>query len=118
MLTLQYDRKRGKLVGALMVDLDTEVYAITSGGGVIRTLAKEVRKAKRQTMGVRLMNLSDGDSLVAIARNAAAEQVEDAVLGIAGPGTPGSNGSPASGWSNGSPDGSPDAGGPDGGSSS
>ena len=33
------------------------MYAITSSGGVIRTLAKEVRKAKRQTMGVRLMNL-------------------------------------------------------------
>ena len=46
------------------------MYAITTGGGVIRTLAKDVRKAKRQTMGVRLMNLSDGDSLVAIARNA------------------------------------------------
>ena len=74
-LTIQYDRRRGKLVGALIVDLDTEVYAITSGGGVIRTLAKEVRKAKRQTMGVRLMNLSEGDSLVAIARNADAEPV-------------------------------------------
>ncbi|HYN72285.1 MAG TPA: DNA gyrase subunit A [Nakamurella sp.] len=72
-LTIQYDRRRGKLVGALIVDLDTEVYAITSSGGVIRTLAREVRKAKRQTMGVRLMNLSDGDSLVAIARNADAE---------------------------------------------
>jgi DNA gyrase subunit A len=69
-LTIQYDRRRGKLVGALIVDLDTEVYAITSGGGVIRTQAREVRKAKRQTMGVRLMNLSEGDSLVAIARNA------------------------------------------------
>jgi DNA gyrase subunit A len=69
-LTIQYDRRRGKLVGALIVDLDTEVYAITSGAGVIRTQAREVRKAKRQTMGVRLMNLSEGDSLVAIARNA------------------------------------------------
>ena len=76
-LTIQYDRRRGKLVGALIVELDTEVYAITSGGGVIRTLAREVRKAKRQTMGVRLMNLSEGDSLVAIARNADAEPVED-----------------------------------------
>ncbi len=95
-LTLQYDRRRGKLVGALMVDLDTEVYAITSSGGVIRTLAKEVRKAKRQTMGVRLMNLSEGDTLVAIARNAAAEQVEDAVLGNTGPGTASSNGAPSS----------------------
>ena len=82
-LTIQYDRRRGKLVGALIVDLDAEVYAITSGGGVIRTTAKEVRKAKRQTMGVRLMNLSDGDSLVAIARNADAgdDALTEAVAG-------------------------------------
>ncbi|WP_090481649.1 DNA gyrase subunit A [Nakamurella panacisegetis] len=77
-LTIQYDRRRGKLVGALIVDLDAEVYAITSGGGVIRTTAKEVRKAKRQTMGVRLMNLQEKDSLVAIARNADAG--DDAVV--------------------------------------
>jgi DNA gyrase subunit A len=77
-LTIQYDRRRGKLVGALIVDLDAEVYAITSGGGVIRTTAKEVRKAKRQTMGVRLMNLAEKDSLVAIARNADAG--DDAVI--------------------------------------
>ncbi|MFZ2510148.1 MAG: DNA gyrase subunit A [Gordonia sp. (in: high G+C Gram-positive bacteria)] len=69
-LTIQYDSKRGELVGAIIVDLDSEVYAITSGGGVIRTLAKQVRKAGRQTKGVRLMNLGDGDSLLAIARNA------------------------------------------------
>jgi DNA gyrase subunit A len=77
-LTIQYDRRRGKLVGALIVDLDAEVYAITSGGGVIRTTAKEVRRAKRQTMGVRLMNLAEKDSLVAIARNADAG--DDAVV--------------------------------------
>jgi DNA gyrase subunit A len=81
-LTIQYDRRRGKLVGALIVEMDTEVYAITSSGGVIRTLAREVRKAKRQTMGVRLMNLSEGDSLVAIARNADADPVDG---GTAGP---------------------------------
>ncbi|MCF8571697.1 DNA gyrase subunit A [Gordonia sp. HY002] len=69
-LTIQHDPKRGDLVGAIIVDLDSEVYAITSSGGVIRTLAKQVRKAGRQTKGVRLMNLSDGDSLLAIARNA------------------------------------------------
>ena len=69
-LTVQYDSKRGRLVGALIVDLDDELYAITSTGGVIRTTAKEVRKAGRQTKGVRLMNLGDGTSVVAIARNA------------------------------------------------
>ncbi|HEY7595778.1 MAG TPA: DNA gyrase subunit A [Actinophytocola sp.] len=69
-LTIQHDTKRGRLVGALIVDVDDEVYAITSSGGVIRTNAREVRKAGRQTKGVRLMNLGEGTTLVAIARSA------------------------------------------------
>lgn len=69
-LTIQYDPKRGTLVGALIVDDDDEIYAITSGGGVIRTAANQVRRAGRQTKGVRLMNLGEGDTLLAIARNA------------------------------------------------
>lgn len=76
-LTIQYDRRRGNLVGAEVVSLDDEIFAITTGGGIIRTAAKEVRKAGRQTKGVRLMNLSDGDSLLAIARNADQEPEED-----------------------------------------
>ncbi len=79
-LTIQFDAKRGTLVGALIVDDDDELYAITSGGGVIRTAAKQVRKAGRQTKGVRLMNLADGDTLLAIARNAD-EPDPDQVLG-------------------------------------
>nr|WIF15510.1 DNA gyrase subunit A [Tsukamurella pulmonis]WIF15513.1 DNA gyrase subunit A [Tsukamurella pulmonis] len=69
-LTIQFDPKRGELVGALIVDDETELYAITSGGGVIRTAARQVRKAGRQTKGVRLMNLAEGTTLLAIARNA------------------------------------------------
>jgi DNA gyrase subunit A len=57
----------------LIVDDETELYAITSGGGVIRTAARQVRKAGRQTKGVRLMNLGEGDTLIAIARNAEEE---------------------------------------------
>lgn len=83
-LTVMYDRRRGRLVGALIVDEDSELYAITSGGGVIRTAAGQVRKAGRQTKGVRLMNLGEENTLLAIARNAeanadeAVEEVEGA----------------------------------------
>src|ERR1700739_1937446 len=77
-LTVQYDRRRGRLVGALIVDDESELYAITSGGGVIRTAARQVRKAGRQTKGVRLMNLGEGDTLLAIARNAE-ENADEAV---------------------------------------
>ncbi|MEB3064134.1 intein-containing DNA gyrase subunit A [[Mycobacterium] zoologicum] len=76
-LTIQYDPKRGSLVGALIVDEDSELYAITSGGGVIRTAARQVRKAGRQTKGVRLMNLGEGDTLIAIARNADEEAADE-----------------------------------------
>lgn len=99
-LTVQYNPRRGKLVGALIVDIDDELYAITSGGGVIRTSAKEVRKAKRQTMGVRLMNLTDGDELIAIARNAETEPDEDGGAGgagAAGGGSGAAGGDPGSG---------------------
>jgi DNA gyrase subunit A len=64
-------------VGAVIVDEDDELYAITSAGGVIRTSAREVRKAGRQTKGVRLMNLGDGTTLVAIARSAEVENGAD-----------------------------------------
>ena len=77
-LTVMYDRRRGRLVGALIVDDDSELYAITSGGGVIRTAARQVRKAGRQTKGVRLMNLGEGATLLAIARNAE-ENADEAV---------------------------------------
>jgi DNA gyrase subunit A len=63
---------RGELVGALMVGPEDEVFAITSAGGVIRTAANEVKISGRQTMGVRLMNLAPGVSVVAVARNAEA----------------------------------------------
>jgi DNA gyrase subunit A len=69
-LTARIVDSRGGLVGALMVRPEDEVFAITSAGGVIRTRAGEVKRSGRQTMGVRLMNLAPGDSVVAIARNA------------------------------------------------
>ncbi|GGN07168.1 DNA gyrase subunit A [Lentzea pudingi] len=78
-LTIQHDRRRGRLVGALIVDVDDELYAITSSGGVIRTRAEQVRKAGRQTKGVRLMNLGESTTLIAVARNA--DEAVDVTIG-------------------------------------
>jgi DNA gyrase subunit A len=76
-ITAQITEGRGGLVGALMVRPDDEVFAITSNGGVIRTRASEVRQTGRVTMGVRLMNLASGDTVVALARNAESEVAAD-----------------------------------------
>ncbi|HEY0936948.1 MAG TPA: DNA gyrase subunit A [Trebonia sp.] len=78
-ITARIVEDRGGLVGALMVRPEDEVFAITSAGGVIRTRAGEVKQSGRQTMGVRLMNLAVGVSVVGLARNAEAEvEVPDA----------------------------------------
>jgi DNA gyrase subunit A len=68
-LTADPKARKGNLVGALSVHLGDELYAITSGGGVIRTPVNGVRHNKdRATMGVKLMNLPEDVSIVAIAR--------------------------------------------------
>jgi DNA gyrase subunit A len=76
-VTARIVEARGELIGALMVWPDDEVFAITSAGGVIRTTAAEIKQSGRQTMGVRLVNLTSGQTLVAIARNA--EEPESAL---------------------------------------
>jgi DNA gyrase subunit A len=77
-ITAQITEGRGDLVGTLMVHPEDEVFAITSAGGVIRTRASEVRQSGRVTMGVRLMNLASGDTVVALARNAESAASVDA----------------------------------------
>ncbi|MDQ7907017.1 intein-containing DNA gyrase subunit A [Phytohabitans sp. ZYX-F-186] len=70
-LTAKITERRGALVGAVVINPDDELFAITSNGGVIRTPVKPVRRTRdRNTMGVKLMDLPDGVTIVAIARNA------------------------------------------------
>jgi DNA gyrase subunit A len=65
-------------VGAVAVGPDDEVFAITSNGGVIRTPVKPVRRTRdRNTMGVKLMDLPAGVTLVAITRNADEPEEQD-----------------------------------------
>ncbi|AHI21412.1 DNA gyrase subunit A [Corynebacterium vitaeruminis DSM 20294] len=77
-VTFKYNPKRGKLIGALAVDDDDEIFAITSAGGVIRTEVNQIRPSSRATMGVRLVNLEDGVELLAIDRNVEGEGEEEA----------------------------------------
>jgi DNA gyrase subunit A len=70
-LTAKITERRGGLVGAVVINPADELFAITSNGGVMRTPVKPVRRTRdRNTMGVKLMNLPEGVTLVAIARNA------------------------------------------------
>jgi DNA gyrase subunit A len=57
---------RGVLVGAMIVEASDEILAITSGGVVIRTACSEIRETSRDTLGVRLVNLDEGISVVSV----------------------------------------------------
>lgn len=77
-VTFKYNAKRGKLISAIAVDEDDEIFAITSGGGVIRTEVAQIRPTSRATMGVRLVDLPSGVDLLAIDKNVEAEGEEEA----------------------------------------
>jgi len=59
---------RGALVGAVVCTVDDQIFAVANDGIVIRTRVDEIRPSGRDTMGVRLMNLGEDRSLVAVAR--------------------------------------------------
>ena len=44
-----------------------EVMLITTGGQLVRIFVKDIREAGRNTQGVKLINLAEGDKLQAIA---------------------------------------------------
>ena len=81
MIAMKLPEHRGSLVGAMVVDEGDQVLAITESGGVIRTRVSEeaLQRRARDTMGVRLMALAEGDSVVGVARNPETDtDVEDA----------------------------------------
>jgi DNA gyrase subunit A len=69
--------QRGSLVGSMVCDENDQLFAIASNGVVIRTRVGEIRPSGRDTMGVTLMNLADGDAIVAVARGAESDADEE-----------------------------------------
>jgi len=69
--------ERGSLVGALVCDANDQIFAVASNGIVIRTRVDEIRASGRDTMGVTLMNLAEGDTVVAVARAAESDDEGD-----------------------------------------
>src|SRR3954467_13242159 len=66
-ITMKTGDKTGNVVGALTVRDDDELMLITTKGQMVRTRVKEIRVVGRNTMGVKLMDLRNGEKLQAIA---------------------------------------------------
>jgi DNA gyrase subunit A len=69
--------ERGSLVGAVVAHEGDEIFAIKSSGEVIRTSVAEIRATGRDTMGVTLTSVGDGDAVVAVTRNPEADEPAD-----------------------------------------
>jgi len=67
-IAIQTTERNGKLVGAIQLTEQHEVLLISDGGTLVRTRAAEISQVGRNTQGVTLMRLSEGEVLQAVER--------------------------------------------------
>jgi DNA gyrase subunit A len=77
-ITMKTTDKTGVVVGALTVRDSDEIMLITIAGQMVRTAVKDIREAGRNTQGVKLIDLDEGDKLQAIAPVISEQQEEAA----------------------------------------
>jgi DNA gyrase subunit A len=65
---IQTSARNGDLVGAIQVTDDDEVMLISSFGTLVRTGVSDISTQGRNTQGVRLIRVSEGDRLVGLDR--------------------------------------------------
>ncbi len=78
---LTYDKakfkKTGELVGAMVVDDDDDIMLINSDGIIIRMQAGEVSRLGRATQGVKIMSVTGDANIIALAKVAREEELEE-----------------------------------------
>ncbi|CAF0695915.1 DNA gyrase subunit A [Candidatus Methylacidithermus pantelleriae] len=67
-ITMRRTENTGEVVGALSVCEEDEIMLITQNGLLVRIRVQEIPVVGRNTQGVRLIRLAEGDRLVALAR--------------------------------------------------
>jgi DNA gyrase subunit A len=72
-ISIQVSERNGPVVSACVVGDEDQAMLITSGGTLIRTRAKEISIVGRNTQGVRLIGLEEGEHLAGLERVAESE---------------------------------------------
>ena len=79
-ISIQMSERNGAVVSAVPVIDGDEVMLISKGGTLIRTGVDDIRVMGRNTQGVRLIKLDDGETLVGLQRIVEIEDDEDELL--------------------------------------
>ena len=72
-IAMQTSARNGVLVGALGVSATDQIMLSTDQGTLLRTGVEQISLVSRNTQGVRLMNVRDGETIAGFARVAEAE---------------------------------------------
>jgi DNA gyrase subunit A len=67
-IALQTTERNGRMVGAQRVTTDNQIMLISSNGTLVRTPVSDISVQGRNTQGVRLIRLDEGDRLVGLER--------------------------------------------------
>ncbi len=76
-ITMKTTDKTGRVVGGQQVTEDDQLMLISNKGKIIRMRIKDIRIIGRNTQGVRLIELEEGERVVSLARLAEKEEDED-----------------------------------------
>lgn len=76
-ISIQIDGRNGKVISALQVQDNDEIMLISDRGILVRTRVNEISVIGRNTRGVRLINLSEGEKLIGLQRIAEIEKIEE-----------------------------------------
>jgi DNA gyrase subunit A len=76
---IQVSERNGALVAALSVSDDDDVMLTSNAGTLVRTSAGEISRLSRNTQGVTLIRLADGEQVIGMARVAASEDDEEII---------------------------------------
>ncbi len=68
MISIQVNERNGKVVSAIQVNQEDEVMLISNKGTLVRVPASEISLIGRNTQGVRLIQLGEGEVLVSLER--------------------------------------------------
>ncbi len=75
-ITMKTTEKTGRVVGVQQVTEDDQLMLVSNNGKIIRLRVKDIRVIGRNTQGVRLIELEEGERVVSLARLAEKEDEE------------------------------------------